>query len=469
MRSFSSNMPLFEAHNYTAITVKINQLSEANRNDEIDDLIELYMSGLIDLIKLQGNAGAAEAARAIRKNIKYGKDQDTQLRSLYILELLVLNSGHKIGAVIARDDKLLDVLKGILNHLGTTGSGSHYSKDVTDKVTALALGWRTEVAELDGYKYMASLYKFIPKYLKLRSHRAHRRTGSSNVFESAEDNAVLSPRSLGRQRSASPPSRPSTPPPRFKSPPPPRPKTASPYTEVEGSSRKKKKEKKKRAKRSRNGVRYADAEYQIPQINYKAEAPKIRQVIADCHTHTTALGNILLTLTVPPPEDERATSEFDKCRKIRRKVLRYLQYVGAGSEDTKTKEVRAMDEEFLGSLIMANEQLVDVFKKYDTACGYTEENPAPQVEDDDTDSLESYYTESSEEEEDDLGEATSSQFAQLNLSLEPASATSPQQKTPKAPPPRPAKPSKLKSLDRVSTNDTVATTSSDPFGDKHGM
>ena len=237
-------MPLFEAHNYTAITVKINQLSEANRNDEIDNLIELYMSDLIDLIKLQGNVGASEAARAIRKNIKYGKDQDTQLRSLYILELLVLNSGHKIGAIIARDDKLLDVLKGILNHLGTTGSGSHYSKDITDKVTALALGWRTEVAELDGYKYLASLYKFIPKYLKLRSHRTHRRTGSSNIFETAEDNAVLSPRSSGRQRSVSPPSRPSTPPPRFKSPPPPRPKTSSPYTEVEGSSKKKKKKKK---------------------------------------------------------------------------------------------------------------------------------------------------------------------------------------------------------------------------------
>lgn len=463
-------MPLFEAHNYTAITVKINQLSEANRNDEIDNLIELYMSDLIDLIKLQGNAGASEAARAIRKNIKYGKDQDTQLRSLYILELLVLNSGHKIGAIIARDDKLLDVLKGILNHLGTTGSGSHYSKDITDKVTALALGWRTEVAELDGYKYLASLYKFIPKYLKLRSHRTHRRTGSSNIFESAEDNAVLSPRSSGRQRSVSPPSRPSTPPPRFKSPPPPRPKTSSPYTEVEGSSKKKKKEKKKKTRRTRNGVRYADAEYQIPQINYKAEAPKIRQVIADCHTHTTALGNILLTLTVSPLDDERAKSEFDKCRKIRHKVLRYLQYVGAGSEETKTKEVRAMDEEFLGSLIMANEQLVDVFKKYDTACGYTEENPAPQVQDDDSDSLESYYTESSEEEDDDLGETSSTQFAQLSLSLEPsASATAPLQSTPKAPPPRPAKPSKLKSLDRVSTNDTVATTSSDPFGDKHGM
>ena len=214
-------------------------------------------------------------------------------------------------------------------------------------------------------------------------------------------------------------------------------------------------------------MRYADAEYQIPQINYKAEAPKIRQVIADCHTHTTALGNILLTLTVSPLDDERAKSEFDKCRKIRHKVLRYLQYVGAGSEETKTKEVRAMDEEFLGSLIMANEQLVDVFKKYDTACGYTEENPAPQVQDDDSDSLESYYTESSEEEDDDLGETSSTQFAQLSLSLEPSA--SPLQSTPKAPPPRPAKPSKLKSLDRVSTNDTVATTSSDPFGDKHGM
>lgn len=450
-------MPLFEAHNYTAITVKINQLSESHRNDEIDDLIELYISDLIELIKLQKSVGSSEAARAIRKNIKYGKNVDTQLRSLYVLELLVLNSGPKIGSVIARDDKLLDVLKGILNHLGVTGNGGLYPKEVVEKVTELALGWRTEVADMEGYKYLASLYKNIPKYLKLRAPRSHRRTGSSNVFESSED-YLPSPRSSGRAHS--PPSRPSTPPPRVKSPPP-RPKTLSPYTEVRDTSKKTKK-KKKRA-RSRNGVRYADEQYKIPQINYKAEAPKIRQVIADCHTHTTALNNILLTLLGTPLDNDRATAEFEKCRKIRRKVLRYLQYVGAGSEENKTKEVRAMDEEFLGSLIMANEQLVDVFKKYDTACGYTEENPAPQ-EEDDTDSLESYYTESSDEDEQEANVGPSSELAQLSLSEEPLA---PSKKG--APPPIPAKLVRPKALDRVDTNDTVATTSSDPFGDKHGM
>lgn len=444
-------MPLFEGHNYTAITVKVNQLSESHRNEEIDSLIELYMSDLLDLIKLQGNAGASEAARAIRKNIKYGSTLDTQLRSLYILELLVLNSGPKVGAVVARDDKLLDVLKGILNRLGNDGLGSHYSRKVEEKVTALALGWRTELADMDGYKYMASLYKAIPKHLKLRALRSHRRTESSNVFESEQD---LSATPRAAMRSPSPPSRPSTPPVGYRSPPP-RPATLSPYTET---AKPKKKDKKKKRHTSRNGVRYADAEYKIPQINYKAEAPKIRQVIADCHTHTTTLANILLTLTVLPAEDQKASSEFEKCKKIRRKVLRYLQYVGAGSEEDKSSAVQAMDEEFLGSLITANDQLVDVFKRYDAANGYTEENPGPQ-EDNDSDSLESYYSSSSDE--DSVGEA-SSLMAQMGLSAEAVPE-------PRAPPPRPAKPSKLKSLDRVSTNDTVATTSSDPFGDKHGM
>ena len=107
-------MPLFSDHAYTSITIKINQLADPKRNDEIDDSIELYLSDLIELIKVQSNSGAVEAARAIRKKIKYGDSRAEQLRALQILELLVLNGGPSIGPIIARDDKLLDVLKGII-------------------------------------------------------------------------------------------------------------------------------------------------------------------------------------------------------------------------------------------------------------------------------------------------------------------------------------------------------------------
>ena len=65
-------MPLFSDHAYTSITIKINQLADPKRNDEIDDSIELYLSDLIELIKVQSNSGAVEAARAIRKKSNMG-------------------------------------------------------------------------------------------------------------------------------------------------------------------------------------------------------------------------------------------------------------------------------------------------------------------------------------------------------------------------------------------------------------
>lgn len=420
-------MPIFGDKQVTSITVKINQLLNP-RNDEIDQLIELYLSDLIDLIQLQPHAGPVEAARAVRKQIKYGDTVEHQVRALNVLELLVLNLGRKIGPVLARDDKLLDVLKGILDGSGRTGLATPYDKQVVTKVKELAIGWKLELEGLDEYKYMAGLYKFIPRKKHTRS--------ASNVFGEA---------SHSRTPSASAPPRPTSPKPRPTSP-----KPESSWLKPE-SAWVKPKDKKKKKKSKKKGVVYADKEYKIPQINYRVEAPKIRTTIADCHTHVTALNNHLITLPagVSPLDDKKTSQEFDKCRSIRRKVLRYLQYVGAGSEESKTPEVVAMDEEFLGSLIGANEQLVAVFQKFDTACGYTVDNPAPNYDDEDSD--ESYYTESDDDDIDlrlqnvDLGEGPSR----------------------RAPPPRPVKPPQLSRADTNATVETTGTTESDPFGDSH--
>lgn len=459
-------MPIFGEKPVTSITVKINQLSTPHRNEDIDDSIELYLSDLIHLIQLQTSTGAIEAARAIRKNIKYGDSVGQQLRALSVLELLVLNSGPKIGSIIAQDDKLLDVLKGIIDGHGKTSLGSPYDKQVQAKVRGLARGWRSELDGMNGFKYMATLWKNIPGS-KNRESAGHSRSQSANVFDSADDNT----------NKYSPPSTPEV----TKRTPPPRPTTASPYASTrnksltltrfgESLSDSKNSKKKKRRRRGKNGVLYADQEYKIPQINYKVESPKIRATISDCVTHTTALNNALITMPngLSPLDDEKANSEFEKCRSIRRKVLRYLQYVGAGDESTKSREVLAMDEEFLGSLIGANEQLVAVFKKFDEACGYTEDNPAPNYDDDvDSEGYESYYTDESSDENlnNDESATISNGLKSVYLDQEGSSSSIIAKKSP--PPPRPAKPSALlqhtkPELSKVDTNDSV---SSDPFGD----
>uniref|UniRef100_A0A0L0NTV3 VHS domain-containing protein n=1 Tax=Candidozyma auris TaxID=498019 RepID=A0A0L0NTV3_CANAR len=485
-------MPIFGDKPHTSITVKVNQLSKPNRNEDLeDDSIELYLSDLISLIKLQPGPGPSEAARAIRKNIKYGATVQTQLNALQLLELLVLNAGPKIGPVLASDEKLLDVLKGIITGSGSTGTGAKYDRAVQQKARNLAVGWKLELAGLDGYKYMANLWKVAGgrrRMLDSRgsggAHRGHRRTTSAF----GDENALDEPEDLidrdDEPRASSPRNHTVSPPRPAKKSPPPRPVTASPYSSTNhkndtSSTRKQSKLKKKKKKRSRFGIVYADEQYRIPQINYKVEAPKIRAVLSDCQTHTAALNNALLHIPAgtDPLDDEKAAREFEKCRKVRRKVLQYLQFVGAGEEASKSKETLEMEEEFLGSLIMANEQLVNTFTQFDKAAGYTAENPGPHHHDaaSDSDSDESYYSSDSEEEEEEEGVKDS-----IEQRLESAhileGTSSRLQEAVKRPPPVPpsSKPtskelgSELEPLHKVSTDATGASVvSEDPFGDSH--
>ncbi|KAK7677954.1 hypothetical protein QCA50_019035 [Cerrena zonata] len=422
-------MPIFGEKPVTSITIKINQLSTPNRNGEIDETLELYLSDLLQLIQIQPSTGAVEAARAIRKNIKYGDSVHQQ-----------------IGPTVARDDKLLDVLKGIIDGSGRTGIGLSYDRKVQSKVRAMAAGWKHELDGMDGYK-----------------------TPSANVFESDKDQKASSRRSAPHTPELD------------KRTPPPRPKTASPYSKNDfadgraASDKKDKRKKRRRRKTGKNGVIYADEQFKIPQINYKAEAPKIRTVIADCVTHTTALNNLLIALPkdVSPLDDKKTSNEFDKCRSIRRKVLRYLQYVGAGDPEAKSKEVLAMDEEFLGSLIGANEQLVTAFTKFDQACGYNDSNPAPNYDEEDenydSEGYESYYTDESSDQETVDDESIDTRLGGLNIQ-EGSSSSLAAKKSP--PPPRPAKNTNFNELSepqkpnfkRTNTNNTVE---SDPFGDSH--
>lgn len=486
-------MPIFGEKPHTSITVKVNQLSKPNRNEDLeDDSIELYLSDLILLIKLQPGSGPSEAARAIRKNIKYGTTVATQLNALHILELLVLNAGLKIGPVVASDEKLLDVLKGIITGSGSTGTGSKYDKAVQTKTRNLAVGWKLELDGLEGYKYMANLWKVSGgKGRALSSHqRGHRRTTSAFGDENAlEEPDLLDVDDEPVARSARSPRTARSPPRPAKKSPPPRPVLASPYTSAKPANDKPKKKdrSKKKKKRSRNGIVYADEQYRIPQINYKVEAPKIRNVLSECHTHTAALNNSLLTLPAgtSPLDNEKTAKEFEKCRKIRRRVLQYLQFVGAGEESTKSTEIIQMEEEFLGSLIMANEQLVATFTQFDKASGYTPENPGPHHYDaaSDSDSDESYYSSDSEEEEEEPVEDS------IELRLDSAhileGSSSRLQEAMRKPPPVPQKPASTElaaepakeqtipehpTLKRVATDATnVSVGSGDPFGDKHEL
>ncbi|KAG5419227.1 hypothetical protein I9W82_002994 [Candida metapsilosis] len=472
-------MPLFGDHALTAVTVKVNQLVE-HKNDEIEDSMELYLSDLLGLINVQRQSGAPEAARAIRKKIKYGDRLQEQIRALQLLELLILNSGVKIGPIIARDDKLLDVLKGILNGHGKTGAGTSYNPKVQKTVINMAVGWKSELDGLKGYEYMQGLYKSIPG-MKKRSKNIRSAGGGRSRRSSDEDENVFDDDSdpYGDDHAVDDEDRSDSPHPRTKSPkvPPPRPTTASPFSmSNKKSSNRKDKSKKKRKMKTKNGIIYADSEYGIPQINYKLEAPKIRKVLTDCNDYSITLNNRLLQLppdTLPQDDDDIMTI-FQKCKKIRRKILKYLQFVGAGDPSEKSSEVAKQDEEFLAKLIYANEQLVETFKKFDIKAGYSQANPAPAEEEESSESAESYYSTDDEEEEEEEEEELPGDDS---IAARLQSVTLENKRPPPPPPPPPAPPvkpigeerphssnvSERPGLAKMETSESLG----DPFGDKH--
>lgn len=104
-----------------------------------------------------------------------------------------------------------------------------------------------------------------------------------------------------------------------------------------------------------------DQMYRIPQLDMKKAAPSIRLVISDGLASAIALQNALMVLlsNQRSVDDEEATAKFIQARALRRKVLRYLQLV--------------TEEEFLGSLIHANDELVSALTSYDEKSGVSED------------------------------------------------------------------------------------------------
>lgn len=421
-------MPLFGAKPETSITVKVNQLCRRRQNADLeDDSMEVFLDDLVHLIKLQRDAGATECARAVRKVIKYGSVEE-QLDALQLLELLLMNLGPRIGPVVASDTKLVDVLKGILTGQGKTGTLTAYDRRVRLRARAMALEWRLEFQDMDGYKYMALLWKFAGR---ARSNPATPQMDNELAFSDrfSPGEQFYSPRLYLLPRDEH----------EEKRLPPPRPTTKLPYSQAE-AKKKARKEKKKR--------HVLDGQYKVRQINYKVEGPRIRDTIASAYTHALALKLALLQLRAgqDPFDNGQVVAEFEKCKKVRRLVLKYLQYVGVGDGEGRLQEWRDMDSEFLGTLIMANEHLVTTFKQFDRACGYNLDN-APSYNEPLSD--ESFYESTS------LDELVHLDQLKLDHKGQTEDLSDRLQLAVKAKPAKPAKPEALKS----------SFHSTNPFGD----
>ncbi|KAL8870505.1 MAG: hypothetical protein Q9174_003464, partial [Haloplaca sp. 1 TL-2023] len=311
----------FQKKPYTAVTVQIDRLTgEQYDGDDMAGIVDL-----IEVVRLQ-SGGPTEAARAIRKKLKYGSVHK-QLRALTVLDGLIENAGPRFQRAFA-DEPLLERLR-----VAATDSVS--DPEVKKRCSVLFRQWSASYSNTPGMERIAALHKQLPQRKKPT------RQESSRVLKESEPGENEDPfghsvsvsggggptRSLRSQSYSSPSSS------SFRGGPSltPRSLETSPTSS-------------KHAKKSRSSKHF----------NLEKEKPQLLQAIASASVASTNLMNSLKLINRESKrvsEEPEAVKRFETCKLLRRQILRYIQYVES--------------EQWLGSLIQANESLVEALMVFE--------------------------------------------------------------------------------------------------------
>ncbi|CCF57684.1 hypothetical protein KAFR_0D00370 [Kazachstania africana CBS 2517] len=327
-------------HPHTAITetvYRVVTMDEYELESNLPSLVRMIKDASSDY---QYTLNQEELARAIRKKLKYGSKLQ-QVRSLDLLNMLI-SQGIKFSTVY-NDDKLierLDVVTTAKVMNKRDGQGKPYSSRVVKNCNKYLISWNDYILDngLDRSRCYRSILDLSEKV----------RTNYSNNISSKKTSKNKSTSRRGFLND--------------------------------------------RADESMNYYKKpktADQLYRIPPIDLKKESPKISLTLSNALAAAIALENSLITLPAGKNamDDEEVTEKFVKARDIRRKVLRYLQLVTEG--------------EFLGSLIHANDKLVEALTKFDER-SWEEGTDGVRDDDDDDegyddDSINNYETDDSDD------------------------------------------------------------------------
>ncbi|KAF4621937.1 hypothetical protein G7Y89_g14409 [Cudoniella acicularis] len=310
---------------YSAVTVSIESLtSEQYEEDDFSGIPDL-----VEAIKLQGT-GPAEAARAIRKKLKYGNIH-RQLRALTILDGLIQNAGSRFQRTFA-DEMLLERLR-------VCGTSDLSDPLVRDKCKELFRSWANEYRNTRGLERIAALYKELPRRKQVVTQDKSKvlRETEQNPFEDEEDEQP-SPPSPSHSRHTSLSQAQSS----RSSPPGPLPSHSFFSSQTAATSKKSKKDKDKKSKKK------------VKPFNLEAEKETMKTCIADSSVASTNLLNALRLINREREqisENAAAVHHFDNCKLLRRKILRYIQHVES--------------EQWLGALLHANDELVTALMTFE--------------------------------------------------------------------------------------------------------
>ncbi|CAK7232986.1 hypothetical protein SCUCBS95973_008443 [Sporothrix curviconia] len=308
---------------YSAVTVTIENLTgEAYEEDDLSGIPDL-----VEVIKLQ-STGPTEAARAIRKKLKYGSVH-RQLRALTLLDGLIENAGPRFQRSFV-DEMLLERLR-------VCGTSDMVDPDVRKKCSVLFRGWAATYKNTPGMERLARLYKELPQRKQVVTQAQSRVVRETdNPFDDDDDEEAEAAAAAAR------PDQPSSsrPTPQTQTQPTGRIESFSSFSrdrdrDGRGASTKTSSSKDKKGKKSRK------------QFNLEAERPVMKATIADASMASTDLTNTLQTINREVErisENDAAIQRFEQCKLLRRKILRYIYLVNS--------------EEYLGSLLHANDELV---------------------------------------------------------------------------------------------------------------
>ena len=192
-----------------------------------------------------------------------------------------------------------------------------------------------------------------------------------------------------------------------------------------------------------------------PIFNLEKEKPNILQSIAASSVASTGLNNALRLVnreTEQVSTNPEVVKRFETCKQLRRQILRYIQFIET--------------EEFLGSLIHANEELVNALMAFEVL--------DKSVDDDSDSELEEaqHLSRISAKSEASATKDAEKLVAGLSISS-PPKPPRPAPQSIAMPPPRPApKPNnwRAKQVESEDESDTdVDEDSDDPFGDRNAM
>lgn len=253
---------------------------------------------------------------------KYGS-VDQQLRALTVLDGLIENAGPRFQRAFA-DEPLLERLR-------VCATDTLSDAEVKNRCQVLFRQWAAAYQSTPGMERIVALHKQLPKRKKPASHT------QSKVLQETEREANEDPFSNEDEDTATATGSSTAPTTSFATKSTPSP---SPYS---GSKPSKKSKPDKSSKKEK-----------LKTFNLEREKPQLLQTIASSSVASTNLMNSLKLLNrehVRVSEHAETVNRFETCKALRRQVLRYIQFVES--------------EQWLGSLIMANDGLVEALMAYE--------------------------------------------------------------------------------------------------------